>query len=107
MCSFYSSLGINIVSFALNPSALLGNSDIDVHSVLCEVNESLVRSLISFTIFAEDAAEHNFVQLLTDYFGRLNLNVSVQHISLVGKSFCCSFQIDKSLPPFLFNLFSH
>lgn len=37
--------------------------------------------------FAEDPAEHDFTQLLTDFYGKLSLNVSVQKITEVSWHF--------------------
>ena len=33
----------------------------------------------------DDITEHNFDQLVTDYFGRLNLNAGVQKLLAVSK----------------------
>jgi len=36
---------------------------------------------------ADDIAEHNFSQLVTDYFGRLNLNAGVQKLLAVSNPY--------------------
>ena len=37
-------------------------------------------------ISVDDIAEHNFNQLVTDYFGRLNLNAGVQKLLAVSNA---------------------
>ena len=59
-----------------------------------DYSRALLIELVYVCCAVDDVIEHDFNQLVTDYFGRLNLNAGVQKLLSVSNLITCNLPVD-------------